>query len=409
MCIRDSSFGEDPELVARLGEAYIRGIQDAGILATAKHFPGHGDTDIDSHTNLPAIRTSAARLNQVELPPFKRAIDAGVGAIMTAHIVVPALGGDAKTPATLSKPILTDLLRTTLGFQGLIVTDAMSMGAITRHYQPGEAALRSLRAGADIILRPPDLDKTIKHLIRAVRTETVSNPHEGHSLSERINESVRRILTVKARLGLHKKRFVDIAKAQAFLASSPSQALAEQTARQSITLVKNQNRLLPLPKNVQPKDVMCLSIFGDPHEGKPELERLLQERLPGLTCKTLGLESTEKHYVGIYDEASRHRIIIVGLFVKVRVNKGTVELPEKQLNLVREIKKQGRSVIAISFGNPYLLRHIPDINAYLCAWGYLEICQRAAAQVLFGEINPQGHLPVTIPECAPRGTGLHYE
>lgn len=403
------SFGEDPELVARLGEAYIRGIQDAGILATAKHFPGHGDTDIDSHTSLPIIHASAERLHQIELLPFKRVIDAGVGAIMTAHIVVPSLTGDTKTPATLSKPILTDLLRTTLGFQGLIVTDAMSMGAITRHYQPGEAALRSLRAGADIILRPPDLDATIKHLIRAVRTETVSNTHEGHSLSERINESVRRILTVKARLGLHKKRFVDIAKAQAFLASSPSQALAEQTARQSITLVKNQNHLLPLPKNVQPKDVMCLSIFGDPHEGKPELERLLQERLPGLTCKTLDLDSTDKHYASVRDEAAGHRIIIVGLFVKVRVNKGTVELPEKQLNLVREIKKQGCSVIAISFGNPYLLRHIPDIDAYLCAWGYLEICQRAAVQVLFGEINPQGQLPVTIPDCVPRGTGLRYE
>lgn len=403
------SFGEDPELVARLGEAYIRGIQDAGILATAKHFPGHGDTDIDSHTNLPTIRSSAARLNQVELLPFKRAIDAGVGAIMTAHIVVPALEGDANTPATLSKPILTDLLRNRLGFQGLIVTDAMSMGAITRHYQPGEAALHSLRAGADIILRPPELDGTIKHLTRAVRTETASNTHENRSLSERINESVRRILTVKARLGLHKNRFVDIAKARAFLASSPSAALAEKIARQSITLVKNQNHVLPLPKTVQPQDVMCLSIFGDPHEGTPALERVLQERLPGLTCKTLGLESADKDLVSICDEASRHRIIIVGLFVKVRVNKGTVELPEKQLNLVREIKKQGCSVVGISFGNPYLLRHIPEIDTYLCAWGDLEICQRAAVQTFFGEINPQGRLPVTIPDCAPRGTGLRYE
>jgi beta-N-acetylhexosaminidase len=403
------SFGEDPELVARLGAAYIRGIQDAGILATAKHFPGHGDTDIDSHTSLPTIRTSAARINQVELPPFKRAIDAGVGAIMTAHIVVPPLSGDANTPATLSEPILTDLLRNSLGFQGLIVTDAMNMGAITRHYQPGEAALRALRAGADIILVPPDLDATIKHIAQAVRSETVSKTPGACSLSERLNESVRRILTVKARLRLHKNRFVDVGRAQQFIASSPSAALAAEIARQSITLVKNQGALLPLPKSLQPQDVMYLSIFGDPHEGNPDIERLLRERLPGLACDLLDLESTEKRYTSIRDEASRHRIIIVGLFVKVRVKKGTVELPESQLNLVREIKKRGCSVIAIAFGNPYLLRHIPEIDAYLCAYSDIGVSQDAAIRALFGEITPQAKLPITIPDCAPRGTGLHYE
>ncbi len=402
-------FGEDPELVALLGQAYIRGMQDAGILATAKHFPGHGDTDIDSHTSLPIIRASAQRLHQIELLPFKRAIDAGVGAIMTAHIVVPSLTGDTKTPATLSEPILTGLLRNSLGFKGLIVTDAMWMGAISRHYAPGDAALRSLRSGADIILVPPDLGATIEYLIRAVRNETDSNTQTDHSLSARVNESVRRILTIKARLGLHKNRFVDIDKSQTFFASSPSQALAEQIARQSITLVNNQNQLLPLPKTIRPQDVMCISIFGDPHKGKPELERLLQERLPGLTCKTLDLDSTDKHYASVRDQAGKHRIIIVGLFVKVRTNKGTVELPEMQLNLIREIKKQGASVIAIAFGNPYLLRRIPECDAYLCAYSNLAICQRAAVQALFGEINPQGHLPVTIPDCAPRGTGLRYE
>ncbi len=403
------AFGEDPELVARLGQAYIRGMQDAGIMATAKHFPGHGDTDIDSHTSLPIIHASAERLHQIELLPFKRAIDAGVGAIMTAHIVVPSLTGDTKTPATLSEPILTGLLRNSLGFKGLIVTDAMWMGAISRHYAPGDAALRSLRAGADIILVPPDLGATIEYLVRAVRNETDSNIQADHSLSARVNESVRRILTVKARLGLHKNRFVDIAKTKAFFDSSPTAALAEQIARQSITLVKNQNQLLPLPKTLRPQDVMCLSILGDPHKGKPELERILQERLPGLTCKILDLDSTDKHYASVRDQAGKHPIIIVGLFVKVRTNKGTVELPEMQLNLIREITKGEYKVIAIAFGNPYLLRRIPECDAYLCAYSNLAICQRAAVQALFGEVNPQGHLPVTIPDCAPRGTGLRYE
>jgi beta-N-acetylhexosaminidase len=196
------SFGEDPAEVARLGRAFVTGVQDAGALATGKHFPGHGDTETDSHLDLPVINVSRERLEAVELPPFRAAVDSGIAGIMTAHISVPALTGAAGIPSTLSRAVLTDLLREEMGFQGLVFTDAMDMYAIDRRHGRGEAAVRALEAGADVILMPPDPRAAVAGIVGAVR--------DGRVAEERLDESVRRLLEAKERVGLHKERLVPV-------------------------------------------------------------------------------------------------------------------------------------------------------------------------------------------------------
>src|SRR5262249_7169065 len=197
------SFGGDPELVSRMARAYIRGAQSAGVMATAKHFPGHGDTSTDSHLELPTINVDRTRLNAIELPPFQAAIDEGVGGVMSAHIALPRVDTD-NVPATLSGKILTGILRQDLKFLGVVFTDAMNMRGIAAHYPDGEAAVRALKAGADVILYPPSVEQAFIAIKRAVQS--------GEIKESRLDESVHRILSAKARLGLDKNRFSDIDK-----------------------------------------------------------------------------------------------------------------------------------------------------------------------------------------------------
>src|SRR5882724_549690 len=236
--INTRSFGEDAARVSEFVSAYVRGVQENGGLATAKHFPGHGDTAADSHLDLPVIRADRARLESLELVPFRAAIAAGAGSVMTGHLSVPALEPDPNTPATLSSNILTGVLREELGFQGLVVTDAMDMGGITVRFAPGEAAVRAVLAGADCVLMPPVPDAAFEALQEAVKSKRISR--------ERLDASVQRILEAKARLGLNKKRLVDVSAIDAHFAETPWQKQAQYISERGVTLLRDTPRRLPL-------------------------------------------------------------------------------------------------------------------------------------------------------------------
>lgn len=396
--INTRSLGEDPEQVSRLAVAFVRGCQENGMIATAKHFPGHGDTDQDSHSVLPIIKGDRDRLNEVELYPFKQAINAGVQAIMTAHLHVPALDPTPELPATLSPLIMTDLLRNELGFNGLIVTDSMGMGGVTTLYEPEEAALRAVQAGVDMVLLPPQPDEVIESLIQAVR--------DGQISEQRINASVERILKIKARLGLHRQKLVDVVRLDERIATQEHLRSADQIFENSITLVKNSGTVIPLTGEGQ--RVAVFSLSSDPGgfmDGRTFVREIL-ERSP----ESLGFYAdafTGEEFLAEYMEEAREAdVIVFGLFSSLRAWKGSVGLNQKHIQLIQEAAGNSTPVIVVSFGSPYFLRQFPDVDCYLCAYRWDDPAQKAAAKALFGEIDITGRLPVSLPGLYPLGHGL---
>src|SRR6266850_1911784 len=273
--INTRSFGEDPARVAEFVSAFVRGVEENGGLATAKHFPGHGDTAADSHIDLPVIRADRARLNTLELVPFRAAISSGAGSIMTGHLNVPSLEPDPNTPATLSQNILTGLLRDEMGYQGLIVTDAMDMGGITVRYAPGEAAVRAIVAGIDVLLMSPVPDAAFEALQAAVKSGRISKA--------RLDASVRRILQAKARLGLHANRLVDVNALNQKFASVAWQNEAQEISDRGVTLLRDTPHRLPLDAT-KPSRALLLAFYADPEPYPGEdLERELRSRFDSIT------------------------------------------------------------------------------------------------------------------------------
>jgi beta-glucosidase-like glycosyl hydrolase/CubicO group peptidase (beta-lactamase class C family) len=386
--INTRSFGEDPARVAEYVTAFVRGVEENGGLATAKHFPGHGDTASDSHIDLPVIHADRDRLDRLELVPFRAAISAGVGSVMTGHLSVPSLEPDLNTPATLSSHILTDLLRHDLHFQGLVVTDAMDMGGITVRYAPGEAAVRAVLAGADALLMPPVPDAAFEGLQAAVRSGRIS--------IERLDASVRRILEAKARLGLEKNRLVDINAINQRLGSVAWQAQAQEISDRGVTLLRDKPNLLPLD-GTKPSRALILAFYADPEPYPGEdLERELKTRFDTLTtlradtrfinADTLKLPSPDS-----YDVA------LLALFVRVSDRKGNVDVPAEQAALAERLYTSGKPVITLGFGSPYLIERFPQAQTWLAAFGISDVAQISIARALFGQIPVRGHLPVTIP------------
>ena len=399
--INTRSFGENPDTVAQFVKAYIRGCQNNWLMATAKHFPGHGDTRIDSHISMPVIPFDRAHLDSVELRPFRAAIDAGVASIMTAHLAVPAIEPDTSIPATLSKRVLTNLLRHQLHFNGLIVTDAMHMGAIVNNFGVGEAAVRAIKAGADMILIPPDPQAAISSIKRAIE--------EGKITEKRIDESVRRILELKARLGLHENRFVALNKVDELVGTKEHLDMAELIARRSITLVKNGEQILPLTPNSL-KKIMVISIYGDAKTRKHKIfkEEVKRRNKNVVTFEVDPLTSAET-YKTILDSCRNVDIVLCGMFMQVRAWRGTIGLPSPEVQLVKKVKELDNKVIVVSFGNPYLIMDFTEIDAYLCAYDAIVVSQRAAVAAVFGEFNPTGRLPISIPGLYRYGHSLSYD
>jgi beta-N-acetylhexosaminidase len=398
--INTRSAGEDPDLVSRLAIAFIKGSQANGLIATAKHFPGHGDTDQDSHILLPTIRGDRTRLDQVELSTFKRAIDSGVQAVMTAHLYVPALDPRPNLPATLSRLIMTDLLRNELGFKGLLVTDAMNMGGVTKAYSPEDAALKAILAGVDMVLLPPEPARVVSFLVRAART--------GEIPASRINESVRRILEAKARLGLDRNRLVDINSLDLRVASKANLAQAYLTFESAATLVKNEANALPLPDMGKKIAVFSLnSDQGDYFAGRAFAEAI-KKGYPETQVFYADAGTGQDALEEAAGKASGADAFVFALFSTVRARKGSVDLDPKHIRLVRQFAEGPAPVIAVSFGSPYFLRNFPEISAYLCLYRNTPQTQEIAARALFGEVELKGRLPVSLPALYPFGHGILF-
>jgi beta-glucosidase-like glycosyl hydrolase/CubicO group peptidase (beta-lactamase class C family) len=386
--INTRSFGEDPARVAKFVSAFVKGVQENGGLATAKHFPGHGDTAADSHIDLPVIHADRERLEHLELVPFRAAIAAGAGSVMTAHLSIPALEPDSNTPATLSHNILTGLLRDELGFEGLVVTDAMDMGGITVRFAPGEAAVRAVVAGADALLMPPVPDAAFEALQAAVKSKRISK--------ERLDASVRRILQAKARLGLNQNRLVDVNAINHKLGSVASQKEAQDISDRGVTLLRDTPRRLPLD-GTKPSRALLLAFYADPEPYPGEdLERELRSRFDSVTTLRGDTRFVNASNLKLPAPES-YDVAILALFVRVSDRKGNVDVPPEQAALAEQLYKTGKPVVTVGFGSPYLIESFPKAETWLAAFGISDVAQISAARALFGQIPVRGHLPVTIP------------
>jgi len=397
------AFSEDPGQVARFAAAYIRGAQEAGLLATAKHFPGHGDTAADSHIELPVIELGRERLNQIELPPFQGAIDAGVAAVMTAHICLPKLEPEACLPASLSPTLTTKLLREEMHFPGLIVTDALTMSGITNQYIPEEAAVRGVKAGADILLIPVDVEKTFRALKHAVES--------GDIPVERIDASVRRILEAKARLGFNQSRLVDAAQLERALSNPEHQRLAQTMIERALTLVRDEHQTIPL--QLKPKQrVLWLTLLDAPNGWRDRpgeaFGQALRARYPEVDFIEARLDntSTRETVAQVKELADLADAVVASGHIRVAAYKGSIDLTQWQLDLLRHLSKSEKPFTFTLFGSPYLLSFVPELPSYILTYEYYPEAERAAVRALAGDIPFTGTLPVSLPEAYPLGHGL---
>src|SRR6266852_1121459 len=385
--INTRSFGEDPARVAEFVSAFVRGVEE-NALATAKHFPGPGDTAADSHVDLPVIRADRARLNTLELVPFRAAISSGASSIMTGHLNVPSLEPDPNTPATLSQNILTGLLRDEMGYQGLIVTDAMDMGGITVRYAPGEAAVRAIVAGIDALLMSPVPDAAFEALQAAVKSGRISKA--------RLDASVRRILQAKARLGLHANRLVDVNALNQEFASVAWQKEAQEISDRGVTLLRDTPHRLPLDAT-KPSRALLLAFYADPEPYPGEdLERELRARFDSVTTLRADTRFVNAGILKL-PPLDSYDVAILALFVRVSDRKGNVDVPAEQAALAEQLYKAGKPIITVGFGSPYLIEKFPQAETWLAAFGISDVAQISVARALFGQIPVRGHLPVTIP------------
>ena len=386
--INTRSFGEDPAKVSEYVTAFIKGVQENGGLATAKHFPGHGDTASDSHIDLPVIRADRERLEKLELVPFRAAVAAGVESVMTGHLSIPALEQEVNTPATLSSNILTGLLRKELGYQGLVVTDAMDMGGITVRYAPGDAAVRAFTAGADALLMSPVPDAAFEALRDAVKSGRISR--------ERLDASVRRILRAKARLGLYKERLVDVNALNKNFGKVEWQKEAQEISDRGVTLLRDTPHRLPLDAT-KPTRALLLALYSDPEPYPGEdLERELRTHVDSLSVLRADTRFVKADLLKL-PSPDTYDIAIVAFFVRVSDRKGNVDVPAEQAALAEKVYQAGKPVITVGLGSPYLIEAFPQAETWLAAFGISDVAQISVARALFGEIPARGHLPVTVP------------
>ena len=420
------SFGEDPAQVSQMVTAYIQGAHQGGLLTTVKHFPGHGDTDTDSHLALARVNASLDRLNSVELVPFRNAIAAGVDSVMVGHLIVPAIDADPDRPASVSPRVITDLLKKQLGFHGVVVTDALDMAGLTHVFSgseadiSGEAAVAAVKAGDDMITIPGDLDGAYNGLLQAVK--------RGEIPEVRINQSVLKILRMKASVGLNRSRYVDLAEAQKEIAKPESLAVARQVADRAVTLVTDAGHLVPLeapglaatpaPEANGPRAQRIVAVvFTDrtrASEGARAFSNELRKRAPrasvifvdGSTADFLSDEVLSEvrqatSVIAVAESVPNPRRTTQG-----HAN-GSVSLESGTLRLLTAIvKAAGVKTVDVAFGNPYTGGSIPGIQTYVCTFSNTAVSASSLVSALFGETPIHGRLPVSIPDLASRGTGL---
>jgi len=394
------SFGENPQEVARFVQAYIRGAHSDSknpVLVTAKHFPGHGDTAEDSHLGLPRLDADHERIESVELEPFRAAIASGVDAVMTAHLAVPALEPENE-PATVSFNILTTLLRGELNFHGIVVTDAMDMQGLTNMFDTPEASVRAIQAGADVLLMPRRAEDAINGVVAAVL--------KGRITRQRIDESVARVLAAKARLGLNRKRVVNLEAIADVVGSPESEDRAQQVADRALTLVKDDKDALPI-RHPESACLFALSENRRSQQGQKLIEEA-KKRAPNLTVYWLDPNMSKQDLDQVAAKAENCSQIIVAAYVTVSAYRGNVALAGNYLDFVNTLIAGKAPVTLISLGNPYLVRSFPNAAAYLTTYSPTPTSEEAVAKALFGEIAISGRLPVTIPGLAKYGDGIQF-
>ncbi len=392
------SFGENPQDVSLYDQAFIEGTRADRrnlVLTTVKHFPGHGDTSTDSHMHRASIQGDRKRLAEVEFVPFRAAIARGVDAVMTAHISVPALES-ADVPATLSPLLLTKVLREELGFRGIIVTDALEMGGIAKGFSAGEAAVRAIEAGVDVLLIPPDPEAAINAVVAAVQG--------GRLTHKRIQESAMRVLAAKARLGLAVNRLVDLDAVGDVVNSPEANIRAQQIADKAVTLVKNRNNAVPLRDPAK----TCFLILTESRtsvQGQV-LAQEVQRRAPAASVVFLDNSMPDAELNQAAQQTAACDAIAVSAFVTVAAYRGAVALGGGFPALMTKLIASGKPMTLVALGNPYLLRNFPDVSAYMTTYSTVPPSEIAAVKALFGEISIEGRLPITIPGLAAYGDGI---
>jgi beta-N-acetylhexosaminidase len=389
------SFGEDPALVARLGAAFVRGVQENGMMATGKHFPGHGDTEVNSHLSLPEVDATRASLDTVELVPFRAAIAAGVGAMMTFHGALPALDSSG-VPATLSPAIIGGLLRRDLGFNGIAITDAMDMRGVLDRFGGVEAAQRAVAAGADVLIQPEDVHATIEAIVRGAET--------GRYPAGRVRDAARRILLAKAELRAGRIDF-DPEAVRGSVGKSEHRALADTIASRAITLVGDAHGTVPLRPRSR---VLSVTVARRPDlTAGTYFDAGL--RAAGITVRSMYIDADAPNggdFSAARALADSVDAVVVGSYVATRWDAATIRQSSGFVDYVRSLSTGDKRLVVVAFGNPYLLQQIPDVPAYVVAWNGGQPAQSAAARGLAGGSGISGKLPISIPPVAKRGTGL---
>jgi beta-N-acetylhexosaminidase len=397
------SFGEDVGLVTEMGLAYMRGIQAGGALATAKHFPGHGDTDVDTHIGLAKIDYPRERLDRVELAPFRAAAGAGIDAFMSAHIILPALDPTPGLPSTLSRPVLTGLLRGEMKFDGLIFTDSMLMWAITKNFGSAKAAVMAVRAGADLVVHTPDEDAAFKAIKAAVES--------GEIPPAQVDQSVLRILRAKARLGLHKSRLVEVNAVESALGGRAHELVNREICERAVTLVKDERRQVPLAVG-KDATILYLSVVDYPsgwREGVPSRTFLpeLKKRWPNVVAVEISDQTTPNEFELVRALAKRSDAVIASVFVRIASFSGRMDLGSGAAGLLERIAADPQKpFVTVVFGNPYAAMAIPKLPAELLTYEYGDAMEAAAVRAIAGETAIGGKLPITLPGLYPFGHGL---
>lgn len=429
--INDRSFGEDTKQVSTMATAYIRGAHQNGLLVTAKHFPGHGDSSVDSHHGIPSIDGDMEHLDKVEFPPFQKAIEAGVDSIMLAHARVPAIDPDPSKIATISAKVVTDVLQKQLGFKGVVLTDALEMKGITTLYDPKKgsptalAAVDAVKAGCDVIMIPTDLDGAFHAIIDAVRSREIPE--------SRIDESVRKILLMKATVGLDRNRFVDVDRVTELVSKPEDIAFAQEVADKAVTLVRNNGKLLPIKTSgtgilkhetpdAQPaqKNKLIGVVLAEVLESTNghEFEKELLARRPDAHVFYVDRRTANADSIQLLESIKNADEVVVAAYVvhggarQTVVDGETVtsyglrgpsgELLQKILAVTPE------KTIVVALGSPYLIANFPQIQNYMCTYAMATTSEISAVKALFGEIQNQAKLPVTLPDIAPRGFSLPW-
>jgi beta-N-acetylhexosaminidase len=403
--INTRAFSEKIDLTNVMSKAFINGLQNGGLIATAKHFPGHGDTEIDSHKDLPVLPFKKSRLDALELQPFKAAVTEGIMSVMVGHLALPEIVDDESVPATLSKEVTSRILRQEMGFNGLVVTDAMTMHGVRKGFDVGEAAVRAVNAGNDLVLMSPDLNQAYDAILDAVNTNRIT--------MARLNESVRRILIAKDWLNLHNNRFVDFNAIPGQVGIQAHKDLAQEIADHSITLLRNKGTILPLTvKTSWRKKILHVTLQNveSRNVGKT-FQRELRKRFVTDHHRIDPL-SNQLNYNDVYMASKKSAAIVVSCFVDVRLWADNFGLDKDQTRFLKKLtyiaNKENIPLILVSFGSPYVIMGHDDIPVYLCAYTGVKVSQISVAKLLNGEISPKGYLPITIPGAFKYNHGLGF-